>query len=85
MPDPKAQRGKEARRARAQARAAVADVRKLEDQVEAAEAELAALEEELADPAAWSDPRTSAKSTRRHDAAKAKVRELTERWESLNA
>ncbi len=33
-------RGKEARRARAQARAAVADVRKLEDQIEAAEKEL---------------------------------------------
>ena len=79
-----APRGKEARRARAQARAAVADVRKLEDEIEAAEAALAELEEELADPAAWSDPRTSAKSTRRHDAAKAKVRELTERWEALD-
>ena len=82
VPDPR--RGKEARRARAQARAAVADVRKLEDQIEAAEAALAELEEELADPAAWSDPRTSAKSTRRHDAAKEKVRELTERWEALS-
>ena len=82
--DPSALRGKEARRARAQERAAVADVRKLEDQIEAAEAALVKLEEELSDPSAWSDPRTSAKSTRRHDAAKLKVRELTERWEALS-
>jgi ATP-binding cassette subfamily F protein 3 len=80
-----APRGKEARRARAQARAAVADVRKLEDEIEAAESALAELEEELADPAAWSDARIAAKSTRRHDAAKAKVRELTERWEALGS
>jgi ATP-binding cassette, subfamily F, member 3 len=77
-------RGKEARKARAEARAAVADVRKLENEIEAAEAALAKLEEELADPAAWADGRIAAKSTRRHDAAKAKVRELTECWEQLN-
>jgi len=77
-------RGKEARRARAQARAAVADVRKLEDEIELAEAALAKLEEELADPAAWADARTAAKSTRRHDAAKEKIRDLTERWEALS-
>ena len=53
-----APRGKEARRARAQERAAVADVRKLENEIEAAEHALAELEEELSDPAAWSDPRT---------------------------
>ena len=81
---PGTKRGKEARRARAQERAAVADVRKLEDQIEAAEKELQVLEEELSDPAAWTDPRTSAKSTRRHDAAKERVRELTERWEALS-
>ena len=45
-----APRGKEARRARAQERAAVADVRKLENEIEAAEAALAELEEELSDP-----------------------------------
>ena len=77
-------RGKEARRARAQARAAVAGVRNLEDEIERAERELLALEEELSDPAAWSDARTSARSTRRHDEAKERVRELTERWEALN-
>ena len=77
-----APRGKDARRARAQARAAVADVRKLENEIEAAEKALRELEEELSDPAAWSDPRTSAKSTRRHDAAKATLRELNERWEA---
>jgi ATP-binding cassette, subfamily F, member 3 len=75
-------RGKEARRARAQARAAVADVRKLEDEIEKAEAALRELEEELSDPAAWGDPRTAAKSTRRHEAAKAKLKELTEQWEA---
>ena len=63
---------------------AVADVRKLENEIEAAEAALAELEEELSDPAAWSDAQIAAKSTRRHDAAKEKVRELTERWEALS-
>jgi ATP-binding cassette subfamily F protein 3 len=79
-----AARGAEARKARAQERAAVADVRKLENEIEAAEAALAKLEEELSDPSAWSDARIAAKSTRRHDAAKEKVRELTERWEALS-
>jgi ATP-binding cassette subfamily F protein 3 len=59
-------------------------VRKLENEIEAAEAALAKLEEELSDPSAWSDARIAAKSTRRHDAAKEKVRELTERWEALS-
>ena len=77
-----APRGKEARRARAQERAAVADVRKLENEIESAEKALRELEEELSDPSAWSDPRTSAKSTRRHDAAKERLRELNERWEA---
>ena len=42
----------------------------LEKAIEAAEAELRALEEELADPSAWNDPRSAAKSTKRHDEAK---------------
>ncbi len=83
-PGAEAPRGKEARRVRAQERAAVADVRKLENEIEAAEASLAKLEEELSDPSAWSDARIAAKSTRRHDAAKERVRELTERWEALS-
>ncbi len=75
-------RGKEARRARAQERAAVADVRKLENEIEVAEHALRELEEELADPAAWSDPRRSERSTRRHNQAKETLRELNERWEA---
>ena len=43
----------------------------LEKAIEAAEAELQALEAELADPAAWNDPRSAAKSTRRHDRGQA--------------
>ncbi|MEJ7875818.1 MAG: ATP-binding cassette domain-containing protein, partial [Solirubrobacterales bacterium] len=79
---PSGERGPEARRARAQARAAVADVRKLENEIEAAEAELRELEGELADPAAWSDPRRSERSTRRHEKAKRTLRDLNERWEA---
>jgi ATP-binding cassette subfamily F protein 3 len=49
---------------------------RLEAEIEAAEASLAAVEEELADAAAWNDPRTSAKSTAKHEAAKRRVEEL---------
>jgi ATP-binding cassette subfamily F protein 3 len=49
---------------------------RLETEIEQAEAALAALEEELADPSAWNDPRTSAKSTERHEAAKRRVEAL---------
>jgi ATP-binding cassette, subfamily F, member 3 len=55
----------------------------LEKAIETAEAELAALEAELADPAAWNDPRTAAKSTRRHDEAKQALQALYEEWESV--
>ena len=51
-------------------------------EIEAAEAALKALEEELADPAAWSSPDRSAKSTRRHDAAKRELKDLYARWEA---
>ena len=40
-----------------------------------------ALEEELADPAAWSSPERSAKSTARHEKAKRELKELYARWE----
>jgi ATP-binding cassette subfamily F protein 3 len=60
-----------------------ARAKKLEAQIEAAEADLAALEEELADPSAWNDPRTAAKSTARHAAAKKRVEELYARYESV--
>ena len=44
---------------------------------------LKALEEELADPAAWSSPDRTAKSTRRHDAAKRRLKDLYEQWEAV--
>ncbi len=55
---------------------------RLEADIEAAELALRRLEEELGDPAAWNDPRTSEKSTRRHEQAKAQLAELYERWEA---
>jgi ATP-binding cassette subfamily F protein 3 len=55
----------------------------LEREIEAAEAALAAIEDELADPAAWSTPAKSAKSTKRHEAAKQAVDELYSRWEQV--
>jgi ATP-binding cassette, subfamily F, member 3 len=54
---------------------------RLEKEIERAEAALKALEQELADPAAWSTPERSAKSTARHDKARRLVRDLYERWE----
>ena len=59
------------------------DATRLEAEIEAAEAALAALEEELADPAAWNDPRTAAKSTARHEEARRALEELYERWEAV--
>jgi ATP-binding cassette subfamily F protein 3 len=56
---------------------------KLEAEIEAAEAGLAALEAELADPAAWNDPRTSAKSTARHEEAKRALQALYAEWEAV--
>ena len=44
---------------------------------------LAALEAELADPGAWNDPRSAAKSTERHAAAKKTLEELYARWEAV--
>jgi len=55
---------------------------RLEREIEAAEAALRALEEELADPAAWSTPEASARSTQRHEQAKRAVEELYARWEA---
>ncbi|CAN5175348.1 ABC-F family ATP-binding cassette domain-containing protein [soil metagenome] len=74
-------RGKAARKARADARSQAADLRGLEREVEAAEKALRELEEELADPAAWEDSRRSERATRRHNAARERVREATARWE----
>jgi ATP-binding cassette subfamily F protein 3 len=57
--------------------------RDLEREIEAAEAALRALEDELADPAAWADPKRSARATARHEAAKRAVDELYAQWERV--
>ena len=54
-----------------------------EREIEEAESALRALENELADPSAWSDPKRTASSTARHEAARRAVRELYERWERI--
>jgi ATP-binding cassette subfamily F protein 3 len=61
----------------------VAKAKKLETQIEKAEAALAALEEELADPSAWNDPRSAAKSTERHAEAKKTLEALYAQWEAV--
>jgi len=55
----------------------------LEKAIEAAEAELRALEGELADPAAWNDPRSAARSTARHNEAKRALEALYSEWEAV--
>jgi ATP-binding cassette subfamily F protein 3 len=55
----------------------------LEKAIETAEAELRALEKELADPAAWNDPRSAAKSTARHNQAKKTLEALYAEWETV--
>jgi ATP-binding cassette subfamily F protein 3 len=60
-----------------------ARAKKLEAQIEKAEAALAALEVELADPGAWNDPRSAAKSTARHAEAKKTLEDLYARWEAV--
>jgi ATP-binding cassette subfamily F protein 3 len=57
--------------------------KRLEAEIEAAEAALRSVEDELSDPAAWSSPDASARSSARHEAAKRSVEELYERWESV--
>jgi ATP-binding cassette, subfamily F, member 3 len=56
---------------------------RLEAEIEAAEAALKRLEDELADPSAWGDPRSAAKSTRRHEEAKRALRQLYAEWEAV--
>jgi ATP-binding cassette, subfamily F, member 3 len=55
----------------------------LEKAIEAAEAELRTLEEELADPGVWNDPRSAAKSTKRHTEAKRALAALYAEWEGV--
>jgi ATP-binding cassette subfamily F protein 3 len=59
-----------------------ARAKQLEAEIEKAEAALAALEVELADPGAWNDPRSAAKSTARHASAKRTLEDLYARWEA---
>ena len=56
---------------------------KLEARIAEAEAALRAVEEELADPSAWNDPRTAAKSTKRHAEAKKAVEDLYAEYEAV--
>jgi ATP-binding cassette, subfamily F, member 3 len=60
-----------------------ADQHRLEREIEAAEAALRALEDELADPAAWSDPKKTRQATARHEQAKRAIDELYEQWEAI--
>jgi ATP-binding cassette, subfamily F, member 3 len=60
-----------------------ARAKKLEAEIEAAEAALKTLEAELADPAAWNDPRSAAKSSARHAEAKKALEDLYARWEAV--
>jgi ATP-binding cassette subfamily F protein 3 len=57
----------------------------LERQIEAAESALASLEDELADPSAWASPTASARSSKRHAAAKGEVERLYAELETAGA
>jgi ATP-binding cassette, subfamily F, member 3 len=88
-------RGKAAAKAPAAPKPAVAAVdgsasknqqrqaQRLEAEIQKAEAALAALEEELANPAAWNDPRSAQKSTRKHAEAKARIESLYAQLETV--
>src|SRR5207249_9080901 len=56
---------------------------RLEREIADAEAALAALEQELADPQAWNDPRSAARSSARHAEAKRALEALYARWEAV--
>ncbi len=58
------------------------ETKALEQEIERAEAALAKLEDELADPAAWANPRKTARSAARHEEAKRAVEDLYARWEA---
>jgi len=57
--------------------------RQLEREIQTSEAALKLIEDELTDPAAWSDPKRSADSTARHQAAKREIEGLYARWERI--
>jgi ATP-binding cassette subfamily F protein 3 len=64
---------------------AVRRATELEREVERAEAALRRLEDELADPAMWSSPSRTERSTARHLAAKRAVEEAYSRWEQASS
>jgi ATP-binding cassette, subfamily F, member 3 len=73
--------GRRKPRAKGPSKNRIADAARLEREAELAEQRLRELEEELSDPSHWSDPRASAKSTRRHEAAKRALDEAMEAWQ----
>jgi ATP-binding cassette subfamily F protein 3 len=76
--EPKPRRG----RAAGPSKNRKAELERLERQVEEAEADFKRLEDELADPAHWSSPERSARSSARHERARAALDELIARWEA---
>ena len=78
---PRSRSRRRRRRVRAVEEPAPRQAERLEKQIEQAEAAMKALEEELADPAAWSTPERSKKSTARHEKAKRELKGLYARWE----
>ncbi|MGC1166389.1 MAG: ABC-F family ATP-binding cassette domain-containing protein [Solirubrobacterales bacterium] len=58
---------------------------KLEQRIERAEATLREVEEELADPAAWANPKRAEEAEARHREAKRNVEDLLAKWEKAQA
>ena len=73
--------GAAASQAPAPSKNALRRLAELEREVERAEAALTAVEDELADPAQWSSPTRSERSTKRHDEAKRAVEQAYAAWE----
>ncbi len=61
---------------------ALQKIDRLQKQIEKAEAKLRDVEDELADPAAWANPKRAEEATERHEAAKLAVADLYEKWEA---
>jgi ATP-binding cassette, subfamily F, member 3 len=63
----------------------VARAQRIEAEIAAAEEALAALEQELADPAAWNEPRSAAQSNARYEEARRTVERLYAELEAVGA
>jgi ATP-binding cassette, subfamily F, member 3 len=68
--------------ARGPSKNALRRIAEIEEQIDRAERAMVTLEEELADPAAWSTPERSGRSTERHEELKSRIGDLYERWEA---